>query len=1383
MDTVNTLGKNLAKVSQNKSLLLLIGAIFVSILIGYLVSKQFRSNLALKNFRLFPQNTIRHGTDYCLDYFQNRGLADFHIFSSSLSGSIGFTKYDYLSNQFLEEIVRSGARYVEFTIMASDESTQAKPVISIKSKDSQSKQSINVLPCKETFESLSKIVFSRLHIVNYTDPFFIYLDIQTNKREVQDKLRKILATTFSKYLLPENLRFEKANLGVVPVCELMKKVVFFCNETNKESTLKQVISSTVQGNFLKRIPYSSLLLPSRHGNTEVPDFFIESQSISFHEGIGNPYIMVHDNVNFIERGLTKEMKINITGSDIMQNNTLNNDREPFNLTIKQITPQKIIFEEHRLWKPKGTREGDSITLRGFLINKTREGLVDYNRTALTIVVPDENIFANNYNPKNAWYLGCHFVALYFQTTDENWKKSKYFFRKRAIRLKQNTLLRSLKGSAGEKVENEKGVPLALFKEPKADPQFSIDYSLYKKVLGREITVEPLLNNQLTKKNEKEVRLIRDGTSTKLGLYTPTNSVFYIQPAEGYNNTGFVTILSDNKFLSFNPQNRELEWIENKCGDNVLAKSNFMKKTNFIVERETIPNSESYQIAYIEQLKANGDEPARKRPLYLTYSQKFAPSKMIYTRKTNKYEEITRLSLEDGRKITIWRPIPSDGFIPLGDVITLDVNGESTMPTEEATLVNGAITTPMDYELVWDNKETQLANPNSKPVSFWKPIPPTNLPIGAFHSFGLITTPNYVKPDTNTSSICCVLSRFTRESDFGSGSTRGRYQEIKNNPRNTASGKIRNIAFWRPVTQGYNYFVISYITEDIENTGVTNPEPPREIDFPLRVIRSNTDSILLDKITLSEEGNQYQNHFKIKMKAKGGYVPIDQNVYDTIANLPTTNQKFKTKLYVNYQSGEKRCLSLPDGYWNQSIEETKEFGNTKQKVIDDTKEFYDILPKGECSAGSNGTFDFLTEEEICSQLGGEITNYRYSTDRLQQCSLELCRKETERLINRYSVVKKGECPNNSKKGEINIPMNENECKSLGGIVTERDSEFLCNFDICNENPSNEMILSRDKNSQNAPIKRYFKGQNSIGNPIKMEPCQTDNVLSTNYKYSADDNQIKSLANPRYCVTADKKEGKDEYNLFLNKCSTENPLQRFTYNNEKQIISNTIQTNEGVPYCINANFDDTTSMKPCENPIPTRQRWELDTHSRNYCIRKGSTVLVFQLEKREPKMNGVDTPLNPPIDNLLSEVYDDKSFHYWIEGRVVDIKDGQFHIKLVSKNNIMRVPVTSTYVVPDMDLVYQLNETPKKGDVMLVKDGGLEINGVYYNEDKIYWKAAILGKVPKSNNLYKVALTINSIEPNANNQSKRRPPQTSVKNVSIDKMRFYRRANVCNTSINL
>ena len=307
--------------------------------------------------------------------------------------------------------------------------------------------------------------------------------------------------------------------------------------------------------------------------------------------------------------------------------------------------------------------------------------------------------------------------------------------------------------------------------------------------------------------------------------------------------------------------------------------------------------------------------------------------------------------------------------------------------------------------------------------------------------------------------------------------------------------------------------------------------------------------------------------------------------------------------------------------------------------------------------------------------------------------------------------------------------------------------------------------------------------------------TDNILQTNYKYTEKDNKIRSMINPRYCVTANKKKDTDEYNLFLQLCANNNPLQQFTYTDQKQIISKNLQTELGESYCVNANFNDTTNMKLCENPIPTRQRWKLETQTQNYCIKKGMYVLVLQKEPRKKKTIGSFTPFNPPIDNLLSEHFDNKYFHYWVTGIVDDIKDGKFIITLIYHNNIdnpndsikksIKLSVTSDKIVPDLDLTYQLNEAPRKGDVVLVKHRGLYIDryNKHIEEKYIYWKGVIIGNVPNANNLYKVALSVNSIEPNLNNELKGRDLQTSVKQISIDNMRFLRRANVCKSSIEL
>ena len=87
---------------------------------------------------------------------------------------------------------------------------------------------------------------------------------------------------------------------------------------------------------------------------------------------------------------------------------------------------------------------------------------EVNKYRLTIVVPDYDLFSANFNPKNIWYTGCQFVALNFQTIDSDIKTYLKFFSKRALKLKQSSLLKTVKDLPKStdfptnKVKNDRG---------------------------------------------------------------------------------------------------------------------------------------------------------------------------------------------------------------------------------------------------------------------------------------------------------------------------------------------------------------------------------------------------------------------------------------------------------------------------------------------------------------------------------------------------------------------------------------------------------------------------------------------------------------------------------------------------------------------------------------------------------------------------------------------------------------------------------------------------------------------------------------------------------------------------------------------------------------
>ena len=71
--------------------------------------------------------------------------------------------------------------------------------------------------------------------------------------------------------------------------------------------------------------------------------------------------------------------------------------------------------------------GTEIALRGYLPKKSNKKLAEINKTKLTIVIPDYNLFSINYSPKTAWYSGCQFAALSFHIPGEFMKENFNFF--------------------------------------------------------------------------------------------------------------------------------------------------------------------------------------------------------------------------------------------------------------------------------------------------------------------------------------------------------------------------------------------------------------------------------------------------------------------------------------------------------------------------------------------------------------------------------------------------------------------------------------------------------------------------------------------------------------------------------------------------------------------------------------------------------------------------------------------------------------------------------------------------------------------------------------------------------------------------------------------
>ena len=167
---------------KNNLIIYLIVAIPILLYIGYLVYKyNFTSRssnvVSLMNYdsivKLEPLQQC-----YEIDPTQQYKLCDYYICSSYMTPCVGNLHYDYVSNDMITKVLKSGARYIQIPICESDVSNMALPVVGTAVYGQQLITSLNTLEIKSVLKTIRSNVFKfNNKPINY--PLIIHLVLNT----------------------------------------------------------------------------------------------------------------------------------------------------------------------------------------------------------------------------------------------------------------------------------------------------------------------------------------------------------------------------------------------------------------------------------------------------------------------------------------------------------------------------------------------------------------------------------------------------------------------------------------------------------------------------------------------------------------------------------------------------------------------------------------------------------------------------------------------------------------------------------------------------------------------------------------------------------------------------------------------------------------------------------------------------------------------------------------------------------------------------------------------------------------------------------------------------------------------------------------------------
>lgn len=316
---------------------------------------------------------------YELDPSLQHKLCDYYISSSFMTPCVGNQQYDYVSADMIIEIIQSGARYIQIPICEADATLQPLPLIATTQYGQKIITSLNTLELLLTLKIIRNNSFKiNKKSINY--PLIIHLILNTKNPFTLGVVSDNIQETLSDIIVPVD-NYQTFPIFLEKLCNLLGKVIIFSTPGYEGTKLQQYI-----------VPTKNMFQNYYYGDIS---------------------------------------SINIP-ADTSFTNSYNNK-----LSVKQQTKSNTVFKQKYISLDYIIKHSNTIGDTILNDNDILNNLTNFNKIGMTVVKPNQqtDVISTNYEPTEAIYNGCQFIAMNFQINDDNMKNYLKIFKDGSFKLK------------------------------------------------------------------------------------------------------------------------------------------------------------------------------------------------------------------------------------------------------------------------------------------------------------------------------------------------------------------------------------------------------------------------------------------------------------------------------------------------------------------------------------------------------------------------------------------------------------------------------------------------------------------------------------------------------------------------------------------------------------------------------------------------------------------------------------------------------------------------------------------------------------------------------------------------------------------------------------
>ena len=233
--------------------------LYVLLMIGYLLSENYRVSSTLVQLDKY-RNALFLDSMYLMKKKRpDKKLKDFYIASSFRPYLAINQMFEYCSLKILVRNVQNGVRAMYFDVFNDKLSEDAFPVVSSGYEKGNWKLTLNTLTFESVIRELSKTIFTSGYTNNYNDPFFIFLNLKTNRNfNSVNRIQETIYKYFKDRLLPSKYAHQSTKLADAPMRDLMGKVIIITSDGYENTNLEELVNASWNTDGMKKISYRAL---------------------------------------------------------------------------------------------------------------------------------------------------------------------------------------------------------------------------------------------------------------------------------------------------------------------------------------------------------------------------------------------------------------------------------------------------------------------------------------------------------------------------------------------------------------------------------------------------------------------------------------------------------------------------------------------------------------------------------------------------------------------------------------------------------------------------------------------------------------------------------------------------------------------------------------------------------------------------------------------------------------------------------------------------------------------------------------------------------------------------------------------------------------------